>query len=73
MSEEKKKYKKPSYSFKDEEQVLNFGVHEGQKIGEVMRTNPGYIDWCVKNFKGFKLWKKLAQRFEEIKNEDKDE
>lgn len=63
------KYKKESYSFKSEEDILNFGYHKGKPIGEIMRSEPGYIDWCVKKFKGFKLWKKLALRFEEIKNE----
>ena len=67
---EQKKYKKPSYSFKDEEQLLNFGCNEGKPIGEVMRKEPEYIDWCIKNFKGFKLWKKLEKRFEEIRNEE---
>jgi hypothetical protein len=70
MSEEKKKYKKTSYSFKDEHQLLNFGQFEGKPIGEVMKSNPDYIEWCVENFKGFKLWKKLEKRFEEIKKEN---
>lgn len=72
MAEEKKKWKKQSYSFKDEEQILNFGTYDGEKIGDIMKKYPEYIDWCIKNFKGFKLWKKLQKRFEEIKNE-KDE
>ena len=67
--EEKKKYKKVSYSFKSEDDIINFGVNEGKTIGEIMKTEPEYIDWCVKEFKGFKLYKKLAIRFEEIKNE----
>ena len=70
MSEEKK-YKKPSYSFKTEDQLLNFGQFEGQPIGEVMKSNSQYIKWCIKKVKGFKLWKKLAIRFEEIQNESK--
>jgi len=65
------KYKRESYSFKNEQDIINFGYYKGKTIGEVMRNEPGYIDWCVKNFKGFKLWKKLALRFEEIKNENK--
>ena len=67
---EKKKYKKTSYTFKNEEQLLNFGLNEGKPIGEIMRKEPEYIEWCIKNFKGFKLYKKLAIRFEEIKNEN---
>jgi len=70
---EKKEYpkqKKVSYSFKSEDQLLNFGLYEGRPIGEIMKQEPDYIDWCVKNFTGFKLWKKLALRFEEIRNED---
>lgn len=66
---EQKKYKKPSYSFKSEDQLMNFGIHEGKKIGDVMKKDPDYIDWCVDKFKGFKLWKKLEARFEEIKKD----
>jgi len=66
---EEKKYVKKSYSFKTEDQILNFGLHEGKTIGSIMRKEPTYIDWCVNKFKGFKLWKKLATRFEEIKEE----
>lgn len=69
MEEGKKKYKKTSYSFKSENDVINFGVNKGRLIGDVMRSEPEYIDWCIKNFKGFKLWKKLALKFEEIKKE----
>ena len=64
------KFKKISYSFKDENDIINFGLYKGRTIGDVMKMEPSYIDWCIKNFKGFKLWKKLAQRFEEIKFEE---
>ena len=70
-TEEVKKWKRPSYSFKTEDQILNFGNHEGETIGSVMKSEPGYIDWCIVNFKGFKLWKKLEKRFNEIKAEIK--
>lgn len=72
MTEEKKKWKKTSYSFKSEDQILNFGLFIGKPIGEIMQKNPEYIEWCIKEFKGFKLWKKLAVRFEEIKKENVD-
>lgn len=62
------KYKKEYYSFKDENDIINFGVYKGHTIGEVMKVEPQYIEWCIKNFKGFKLWKKLALKFEEIKS-----
>jgi len=65
--EEKKKYKKVSYSFKNEEDILNFGCNNGKPIIDVMMKEPEYIDWCIKNFKGFKLGKKLQLKFEEIK------
>ena len=65
MTQENKKYKKTSYTFKTEEDVLNFGVNKGIKIGEIMKTQPEYIEWCIKNFKGFKLCKKLNKIFEE--------
>ena len=70
MTDEKKKYKKTSYSFKSEEQLLNFGTYNGRPIGEIMKKHPDYIDWCVKEFKGFKLWKSLDKRFKEIKEEN---
>jgi broad specificity phosphatase PhoE len=69
---EKKKYEKKKFVFKTEDEILNFGLHEGKSIGEIMRKEPSYIDWCVKNFKGFKMWKKLSVRFEEIKQEKLD-
>ena len=61
------KYKKINYSFKNEDDIITFGINKGKTIGEIMRTDPGYIDWCIKEFKGFKLWKKLALKYEEIK------
>ena len=69
MTEEKKKYKKTSYSFKSEDQLLNFGTYKGSQIGDIMKKHPEYIDWCIKEFKGFKLWKNLNKRFIEIKEE----
>ena len=66
---EKKKYKKTSYSFKEESDIINFGIHEGKTIGEVMIIEPFYIDWCLSNFKGFKLGKKLTEHFNKLKIE----
>lgn len=63
------KYKKTSYSFKDENQIVNFGQFEGKTIGYLMHHESDYVDWCIKNFKGFKLYKKLAEKFEIIKKE----
>jgi len=56
------------YKFKEETDIITFGVYKGETIGHVMKTEPQYIDWCIKNFKGFKLYKKLKDRFEEIKD-----
>jgi len=58
------------YKFKTEDDIINFGVYKGETIGYVMKTEPQYIDWCIKNFRGFKLYKKLSNRFEEIKGEE---
>ena len=67
------KYKKTTYTFKSEDDLITFGkVHNGEKIGDVMRKDPQYIDFCVEKFKGFKLYKKLAERYEEIKKESKE-
>lgn len=66
--EENKKYKKESYSFKNEDDIINFGANKGKKIIDIMLSEPQYIDWCIKNFKGFKLCKKLSIKFDEIKN-----
>jgi len=58
------------YKFKEETDLITFGIYEGEAIGHVMRVEPQYIDWCIKNFKGFKLYKKLNEKFEKIKNND---
>jgi hypothetical protein len=68
--EEHKKWKKPSYIFKTEDQLINFGINEGKTIGEIIKNEPKYIDWCVKNFKGFKLSKQLKKIFDEVKKID---
>lgn len=57
--EEHKKWEKISYNFKTEDQLINFGINEGKTIGEIIKSDPKYIEWCIKNFKGFKLSKKL--------------
>lgn len=59
--------KQAEYSFKELTDVVKFGINKGMTIGDIMKTNPKYIDWCINNFKGFKLYKKLASEFEEIK------
>lgn len=60
---------KVRHVFKTEDDILTFGINSGKTIGVVMRKDPNYVDWCVKKVKGFKLYKKLALRFEEIKKE----
>ena len=62
------KYKKTSYSFKNEEDILNFGTYKDSTILDIMVKSPEYIDWCILNFKEFKLSKKLKIKFEELKN-----
>jgi len=65
--EEHKKWKKPSYIFKTEDQLINFGINEGKTIGEIIKNEPKYIEWCIKNFKGFKLGKDLSDFLEDCK------
>ncbi|MCK9415908.1 hypothetical protein M0Q97_04540 [Candidatus Dojkabacteria bacterium] len=60
---------KVRHVFKTEDDILTFGINSGKTIGVVMQKDPNYVDWCVKKVKGFKLYKKLALRFEEIKKE----
>ena len=60
-------YKKQSNSYKTEEDLLKFGIYEGKAIGDIMKSDSGYIDWCIGNYSGFKLLKKLGEKFEEIK------
>jgi len=64
------KYKKESKSYRFEEDLLRFGIYRGKPIGDIMRKDSDYIDWCVQNYTGFKLWKKLTTRFAEIKEEN---
>lgn len=70
--EEVVKKVKVRHVFKTEDDIINFGINSGKTIGVVMRKDPNYVDWCVKKVKGFKLYKKLALQFEEIKKEKND-
>ena len=68
MSEEKKyKYKKPVYSFKNEDDIITFGINKGMTILDAMIKDTGYIEWCLKNMKNFKLSKKLSLKFDDIR------
>ena len=33
--------------------LINFGLHKGSSIEEIVKTNPSYIFWCIENIGGF--------------------
>jgi hypothetical protein len=35
--------------------VLEFGKHKGETIKDIMRTDPNYIHWALRNIPTFKL------------------
>jgi hypothetical protein len=37
--------------------ILKIGKYQGEEVKYVCYINPNYIDWCKKNWKGFKLTK----------------
>jgi hypothetical protein len=62
---------KQKFSFKSEEEVVNFGTYKCSNItiGQLIKTDPEYITWCLKNWKNFKLYKKLQELYlETLKN-----
>lgn len=36
-------------------ETFNFGKYKGQKIDDVIKVNPEYVDWAQKNVKWFEL------------------
>jgi hypothetical protein len=44
---------------------MDFGQYEGEYVQDVIRLDPGYITWCLKNVKGFKLTRETEERYEE--------
>lgn len=59
------------YSFKTKEDIMTFGLYRGKSIWLIMNTDADYIDWCIKKFKAFKLYKKLNEEFIELKKSKK--
>ena len=37
---------------------LNFGMHKGKTINQILEEDPTYIRWCIENISWFKLSKK---------------
>ena len=37
--------------------VFKIGKYKGQEVKKICYQNPNYIDWCLENWKGFKLTK----------------
>lgn len=35
--------------------LFNFGKYKGLAIEDVVKTNPAYVRWCVKNVEWFEL------------------
>lgn len=56
---------KGKFGFKEENEIVNFGNHQDGKltIGELIEKEPGYITWCIKNWKQFKLYNKLQKKY----------
>jgi hypothetical protein len=37
--------------------IFKIGKYKGQEVKKICYQNPNYIDWCLKNWEGFKLTK----------------
>lgn len=35
--------------------VFDFGKYKGKTIEDLLKENPGYVDWLIRNFRGFAL------------------
>lgn len=69
----KKKVKeevKNDFYFENLTDIIKFGLYRNnpKTVEEIMKEDPGFIDWCIKNFEQFKLSKPLLKEFEKIKN-----
>lgn len=40
------------YNIDDE---FDFGKYKGKTIEDLLKENPGYVDWLIRNFRGFAL------------------
>ena len=40
------------YNIDDE---FDFGKYKGKTIKDLLKENPGYVDWLIRNFRGFAL------------------
>ena len=37
------------------EDVFDFGKFKGKTVEDLLKENPGYVDWLIRNFRGFAL------------------
>ena len=45
--------------------IFTFGKYKGQKVDDIIQSNPLYIDWCCKNVKGFDLTPQQTKDYNE--------
>ena len=69
---DRKDWKKLIYSFTKDDQVFNWGQHDGKTILEVYQENPEYIEWCIKNVSKFKIGKRLQKTFDKCNEQTKE-
>lgn len=66
MTENKPKYKKTKYNYKEISDIVDFGSHRGETVQSVIDKDKAYFEWCSGNFGSkFKLSKKILKYFEE--------
>jgi hypothetical protein len=46
--------------------VLKFGQYKGESINEVIKTDPEYIVWCLKNLKHFMISPEVIEKIRRI-------
>lgn len=50
------------------ESVLDFGKYKGASIGSILITNPGYLDWLIKNVPRFNVEEELGKEISTLSN-----
>jgi len=53
--------------FKELDEVVEFGIYKESKLTiiQLIKKDPKYVAWCLRNFKGFWLRKKLRIALDE--------
>lgn len=57
----------------DVKDVITFGKYEGEVLEDVIKVNPGYVKWMIRNTTNFKVTMAAAQFLNQILNEDDEE